>query len=229
MNTIIQTPTSNLNDSMDFYSRLNFKTVSKKSPILVSDGKVVIEINTDRYARAGIKLFRSSWKASVEKLEKITTVMKIDNGYLLGDPSGTFIYLIETQEKLDLEISKISPSILGNFEGISLETIAFRKSEEIWELLGFAKNTGSMEQSWVSLINKDGMTVNLMIANSCPHLFFNPSLTYFNGKNNLKVIEKVRESNVPITEEITCFNKQGIIDDIIIRDPGGLGFFLFND
>lgn len=228
MNTIIQTPTSNLNDSMDFYSRLNFKTVSKKSPILVSDGKVVIEINTDRYARAGIKLFRSSWKASVEKLEKITTVMKIDNGYLLGDPSGAFIYLIETQEKLDLEISKISPSILGNYKGISLETIAFRKSEEIWKLLGFKKSAGSMEQGWVSLINKDGMTVNLMIANSCPHLFFNPSLTYFNGKNNLKVIEKVRESNVAITEEITCFNKQGIIDNII-RDSGGLGFFLFND
>lgn len=229
LNTIIQTPTSNLKNSLNFYSKLNFEIISGESPILVSDGKVVIEINTDRFARAGIKLFNSSWKTCVDKLEKITTVMKIDNGYLLADPSGTFIYLIEIQEKLDLEISKISPSILGNYEGISLETIAFRKSEEIWKLLGFKKSAGSLEKDWVSLINKDGMTVNLMIANSCPHLFFNPSLTYFNGKNNLKVIEKVRESNVPITEEITCFNKQGIIDNIIIRDPGGLGFFLFND
>lgn len=72
--------------------------------------------------------------------------MKIDNGYLLTDPSGTFIYLIEIQDELNLEISKISPSILGNYEGISIETISIRKSEKIWELLGFTKNDGSLEQ-----------------------------------------------------------------------------------
>jgi hypothetical protein len=64
---------------------------------------------------------------------------------------------------------------------------------------------------------------------TCLHLFFNPSLTYFNGGNNLAVIENIRKLGIPITEEITHFNKDGIVDNIIIRDPGGFGFFVFND
>jgi len=54
-------------------------------------------------------------------------------------------------------------------------------------------------------------------------------LTYFNGKQNLEVIEKIRNNAIPITEEITHFNKEGIVDNIIIRDPGGYGFFIFSD
>jgi hypothetical protein len=69
-----------------------------------------------------------------------------------------------------------------------------------------------------------------MKPNICPHLFFNPSMTYFNGKEgNPKVIAKVRELDIPIAEEITHFSKDGSVDNIIIRDPGGYGFFLFND
>ena len=64
----------------------------------------------------------------------------------------------------------------------------------------------------------------------CPHLFFNPSLTYFNGKeNNPKVIKRLRELKITITEEITHFNDKGIADNVIICDPGGYGFFIFND
>lgn len=48
-------------------------------------------------------------------------------------------------------------------------------------------------------------------------------------KSNLAIIQKIRDLQIPITEEITHFNKEGIVDNIIIRDPGGLGFFIFND
>ena len=68
-----------------------------------------------------------------------------------------------------------------------------------------------------------------MAANSCPHLFFNPSLTYFNSGRNPEVIAGIRAAGIPISEEITIFNKEGRVDNIIIRDPGGYGFFLFND
>jgi len=73
------------------------------------------------------------------------------------------------------------------------------------------------------------MAVSFMQPNSCPHLFFNPSMTYFNGKNNLPIIAKIREAGILITEEITHFNQEGIVDNIIIRDPGGYGFFIFSD
>ena len=54
-------------------------------------------------------------------------------------------------------------------------------------------------------------------------------MTYFNGQKNLAIIEEIRELNIPIAEEITYFNSEGTVDNIIIRDPGGYGFFIFND
>ncbi|MEX1269641.1 MAG: hypothetical protein WEA56_11595 [Balneolaceae bacterium] len=225
MKTLIQTPAGNLNDSLDFYSRLDFTILSDSDPVIVSDGKAFIEINPDPYARAGLKLFSSSWKETVEKLKQLTAVIETEDGYLLADTSGVWIYLVEKADEFGFEISESSGSALGNYVGISLETPAIEKSAEIWTALGFLRD----DETWPAYKNSDGVTVTLYQPNSCPHLFFNPSLTYFNGKDNLRVIEHVRKVNIPITEEITHFNENGIVDNIVIRDPAGLGFLLFND
>lgn len=228
MNTIIQTPTNNLQSSLDFYAKLSFTTLSE-SPLLVSDGKAVIEINTDRFARAGIKLFSDNWSDIVAELRLITKVHAIKEGYLLSDASGVSIYLIEKTAPLSIDLSKIPISVLGNYAGLSIETTDIERSMQVYALLGFNHNMGSLEKGWIGLTNNDNVTVSLMQPNSCPHLFFNPSMTFFNGKKNLKIIEKIRNLNIPISEEITFFNKDNIVDNIIIRDPGGYGFFLFSD
>lgn len=74
MKTVIQTPTPNLEDSITFYSKLGFTLLSKENPVLFSDGKVLIEINPERFARAGIKLASTSWEETVDELNKITAV-----------------------------------------------------------------------------------------------------------------------------------------------------------
>lgn len=229
MITIIQTPTPNLSMSKDFYTKLGFSIISKERPILFSDGKCIIEINPDRFSRAGVKLYNKSWKKTVDKLDKITAVQKIDDGYLLSDPSATWIYLIESGNQQNFELVSISPSILGNNAGLSLESTDIDLSINIWKLVGFTNQEGSLDQGWITLKNIDGMVVSLMKPNTCPHLFFNPSLTFFNGKKNLDIIEKVKYLNIAMTEEITHFNSEGKVDNIIIRDPGGFGFFLFSD
>jgi len=229
MNTILQTPTNDLNQSLDFYKKLNFKILSAENPTLISDGKAIIEINPDRFARAGVKFYKNDWSKIVEQLNKLTNVLSIENGYLLSDQSGVWIYLMESDSTRDFDLSKVESSTLGNFAGLSLETTDIKKSIKIWEILGFSKTMGSIEQGWVAYENQDKMGVSFMQPNSCPHLFFNPSMTFFNGKNNLAVIAKIREAGIPITEEITHFNKEGIVDNIIIRDPGGYGFFIFSD
>jgi len=228
MTTIIHTPTNKLETSISFYEKLGFKRLSE-NPIIFSDGKAIIEINPDRSARAGIKLFKESWAKEISKLKEITAITNLANGYLISDPSGVWIFLIETKEESNYKTEDSSFSTLGNFAGLSLETTDFNRSANIYEVLGFTKSMGSIEHGYVSFKNSDDLTVTLMKPLMCPHLFFNPSLTYFNGKNNLSVIEKIRTLNIPITEEITSFNKEGIVDNIIIRDPGGYGFFIFSD
>lgn len=227
--TILHTPTNNLENSLNFYKKLAFKTIKNDGMNVVTDGKAIIEINPDRFARAGVKLFRKTWTTVIEQLKKMTAVVDLKNGFLLSDPSGTWIYLIE--EELDLKIEKVEDSfgVTGNFAGLSLETTDMAKSASIWQILGFKKTMGDLTQGWVAYQNEDELVVSLMKPLSCPHLFFNPSFTYFNGKKNLEIIEKIRKLDIPITEEITHFNKEGVVDNIIIRDPGGYGFFLFSD
>ena len=228
MKTIIHTPTPNIDQSLDFYKKLNFAVLSATDHLL-TDGNAIFEINEDRHARAGLKLLKSSWKEEVDKLEDITTVLPIEKGYLLSDTSGVWIYLIEQEEELQYDLEDIPLSVLGNFAGISLEAVDMERSLAIYEILDFTKTMGDIEQGWIGLTNHDNFTVSLMKPNSCPHLFFNPSITYFNGKSNPVIIHKIRELDLPITEEITAFNEEGIVDNIIIRDPGGYGFFIFND
>lgn len=229
MQSLIHTPTSKLEDSLAFYQKLNFKVLPAKDRTLVTDGKAVIEINPDRYARAGIKIFKKKWTKEMSKLGKLTSVIKIDNGYLLSDPSGVWIYLMEGELKLRFKPAKKSFSALGNNAGLSFETTDVVRSSAIWEAVGF-KLSGTPDQGWVSCTHADGMMINIMKPLMCPHLFFNPSLTYFNGKeNNPVAIKKIRDLKIPITEEITVFNKEGKVDNVILRDPGGFGFFIFND
>lgn len=227
MSIILQSPTPDLPSSLDFYLRLGFRQVSE-NPFILTDGKAFMEINPDRYARAGIKLFRESWEPEIQKLQEITAVTTLDTGYLISDPSGMWIYLIELGAPEGIVKDFKSSSVLGNFAGLSLETVDIQKSQKLYEILGFTISGGSSENGYL-LLENNGFTISLMKPLSCPHLFFNPSLTYFNGTENLKIIEIIRKLNMPITEEITHFNKDGIVDNIIIRDPGGFGYFIFSD
>ncbi len=229
MISLIHTPTPNLSQSLDFYQKLEFNVLSHEHPLLVSDGKAIIEINPDRYARAGVKVLCEDPSEVVNKLRGVTHVEEFDKECLLDDPSGVRIYLPKSFPEFQLPTPQESFSRLGKFAGLSLETADMTKSSAIWRLLGFDKVSGSPDQGWISQTNAEGLTISLMKPNACPHLFFNPSLTYFNGSGNMEIIEGVRSLGIDITEEITVFNDSGIVDNIIIRDPGGYGIFLFND
>lgn len=210
MKSVFQTPTPNLEASKLFYKELGFTELSKEKSTLFSDDKVLIEINPDRFARAGLKIFNPIWKETVAKLQKLTSVQKTDDGYLLSDPSGMWVYLIESDKVNSFDLSDTKPSVLGNNAGLSLESTDINLSFKIWQLLGFKTEQGSLEQGWIALRNEENTTVSLMKPNTCPHLFFNPSLTFFNGSKNLSIIEKLKSSDIPITEEITHFNKEEI-------------------
>lgn len=225
----IHTPTNNLSKSIAFYSDLKYELVSSSKPCLFKDTNTFIEINPDRYARAGIKLYKTSWALEIQELEQLTKVYKLANGYLLNELNGCWIYLIEEVFDFSTSQSDSSAAIPGAFAGLSLECADMERSLHIWQTLDFKVVQGDTSTGYLSLSNPNGFTVSLMKPLTCPHLFFNPSMTFFNGKDNLQVIEAIRKAGIPIAEEITHFNKEGIVDNIIIRDPGGYGFFIFND
>ena len=232
MKALIQTPTPNLQASIDFYESIDFKVISRKGekdPAFVTDGKALIEINPTRTARAGVKIYSKSLAPLTGNIGLFGKVLDIEGGKLISAPSGVWVYMMEAELPVDFTAEEKSFGLVGNYMGVSIETTDFENSAAFWQAMGFSIGMGTIEQGWVALFHESGFGVSLMKAGSCPHLFFNPSLTYFNSGGNPEIIAEIRKRNVPIAEEITVFNKEGIVDNVILRDPGGLGFFVFND
>lgn len=221
---ILETPTPDILKSKEFYKKLKFSSINENT---FTDGHAVVTINEDRFTRAGIILSKPDWSKEIESLSQNNIVFEKEGNIILIDSSGAWIKLTTKENNYDIQNKE--KSILGNFAGVSLECPDINKSFNNFKALGFEPSMGGIEQGWVAMANAEGATISLMKPLSCPHLFFSPSFTYFNGKDNMTVIESVRKADVDITEEITHFNPEGIVDNIIIRDPGGFGFFIFSD
>lgn len=229
ISAVVQTSTGNLAASKVFYQKLGYQLLSDATPTLFTDGKMLLEINPQRYARVALKLYQEDWSKVLENLKGNTAILEIEGGYLISDPNGVKVCLMQGAFSGNYELKGESTAIPGNFMGLSIEAVDVPKSIDFWKRLGYKKTMGSLEQGWITFDNGSSIGISIMKSMTCPHLFFNPGLTFFNGGKNLPIIQKIRAADIPIAEEITHFNKEGIVDNVILCDPGGLGFFIFND
>ncbi len=228
MQTFVFTPSINLSNSIEFYQKLKYTKVSDQ-PVLFTDGRLFVEISDDKFSRPGIKIRKESWQDEILDLKEDYEVFEIPNGYLLRDNNNIWTYLIESKD-VDLPVlENQQPGHCGTFMGISVETTSFETSIDYWQRLGFVKVSGEIDQGWIVLANADGFAISFMLPLSSPHSFTNPSMTFFNSGKNEENIQKIREAGIAIKEEITAFSSEGIVDNIIIQDPGGYGMFVFND
>lgn len=227
MEILIHTPTPGLEKSVDFYSRLGFEMISKNDPTVFTDGQALVEINPDRTARTGVKIYGFAAE-SMSGLRESTEVLEVGGGFAAADPNGIKVYLSHDPFPLEFERKETSSGLPGNYAGLCIEAHSPADTVKFWESIGFEFKSGDIGNGYASYGIGD-FEISIMKSGMCPHLFFNPSMTYFNHGKNLENIGKIRETGISIAEEITAFNEDGIADNIIIQDPGGLGFFVFND
>lgn len=229
MSVVVVSPAPELSTSRGYWERIGFAVVREdKRLVVVTDGQVTLCLDATKTARPALSFFRQEpWDDVVERIAALTTVIPTEHGHLTSDPSGTWIHLRKGDGPTVPE--GIPRSALGAFSGISLETVAVERTRGLYEALGFAQTEGSIQQGWVTMANPEGFRISLMVPFACPHTFVNPSLTYFNGERNLAIIAELRRRGVPLAEEVTVFNEHGEVDNVILRDPGGLGAFVFND
>jgi hypothetical protein len=228
-NSIIVAATPNLSKSLDFYDSLDFAHYEDHGTHYVVDGNFIIEVTDQKSIRSGVKLYKTDWSQEVELLKALTPVAEMEDSYVVMDSTGIWIQLVNGSNDLPVDVEFEKASKLGTIAGLSLEGISIPAMNKTWKILGFEKTMGDENGGWMATMNKDGLAISLMKINACPHSFYNPSLTYFNGKKNLDIIANIKAAGIPITEEITIFNDEGIVDNVIIRDPGGFGFFIFSD
>jgi len=226
MKTIINTAAVTLDKSLKFYKDLGFDHRIIEGGAYVFDRSVIIFISSTTSQRLGMSLVQSDWSVELEELQKHTDPVTIGDDYLVSDSSGIHIKLLNSHPKLP---QSTASAILGDYSGVSLEVIEFNRSKWIWEALGYHQSAGDASHGWIVLSKEDNLSISLIKAGSCPHIFRNPGLNYFNGTGNLEIIKNVRKSGVKIAEEITAFSEAGDVDNVILQDPAGLTFFLFSD
>ena len=86
-----------------------------------------------------------------------------------------------------------SKAIPGNFAGLSIEAVDIERTIQFWELLGYKKTMGGIEQGWVAFENGTNVGISIMKPMVCPHLFFNPGLTFFNGGKTYLLLKKLKQ------------------------------------
>lgn len=227
MDFFLQTCTPQPAQSKDYFVKLGFKIVDHENYFIAYDSQMKLLIGYDRKTRPGITLLKEDWSLELEAIKRHTRVVTKEEGYFFSDPSGSWYRLIEGPS---LAVPNTTAAcILGNFAGISLETLDIAQSLKLTTSLGFELSAGAIDKGWVSCTDQLGNTISLMTPFSCPHMFLNPSATFFNGKENTQIIANIRSLNISIMEEITAFDPKGQVDNVILREPGGYGFFIFND
>ena len=114
MHAIIHTPTSNLSDSLSFYEKLQFEVISRENPTLVRGKGVIIEINPDRFARAGVKLYADDWGSIISEFKTSNIGIEVAENYVVNDSTGTHIQVTSGSPPVDLT-SEGPETLLGNF------------------------------------------------------------------------------------------------------------------
>ena len=224
----VQSPTPNIKESIDFYTKLGFNKLGDGETNVFSDGKLIIEIDENRMARTGMRVYKDSWSDEIASLLKDFQVINKDNYSLITAPGNFWIYLVSGKCSYVIT-NPDETSLLGNYAGVSIETAETLRLSQILSIIGFDIEHGKAGDAWFTMNNASGFSVSVMAPNNCPHLFASPSLTYFNNKKNPEIIKAIRETGIKPWEEISVFNPEGKVDNISLRDPGGLGFFIFND
>ena len=227
MQLFYQTPTPELKKSTNHFSNLGFKIYEVENGAIAYDAQCRFWIDTAATTRPGLCMIKEDWTTEKSEIEKLVKIVEKEGSYFFADPSGCWVELRQGA-KLALDTNEVK-CVLGNFAGLSLEMIDIGLSAKIWTSLGFEHKMGAVEKGWISYEDEYGNGMSLMAPFACPHLFLNPSLTYFNGADNLAIIQNIRDRQIPIMEEVTVFNKKGIVDNVILREPGGYGFFIFSD
>lgn len=212
-----------------FYKSINFTPLNKEETMF-TDGSVVVELDGANKSRNGLHLYKIDIEKVSQNFPKGWDFKSVENKLFTTDPNG--VHLVLDKGSCPHQIPKQThKSMLGNCAGIGLETFQWDLSIQFWSALGFVVEMGdAKKKGWVQIGHPNGGKMALMYAGMCPHSFANPSVTYFNGKEgNPKVLYSLRENKIPIYEEVTVFSAEKQVDNVILRDPNGIGFFIFND
>lgn len=206
-----------------FCRTLGFTAVSvDDTAALMTDGNYFFDIRHAEKPATTLSYCVSDISDAIHMAEnlEIAIIEKSKHHAILKEPNGLLILLISPEILSLSEFPKNPSSLCGTLYEISLETADTERSISWWQNVGFKVLT--RQKTWCTL--DDGkIKIGLYEKGSCPHVFRNPSLAYFES-DMAERIARLKEKGMTFAQEE---EEVGMKGHAVAESPDGQYFFLF--
>jgi hypothetical protein len=207
-----------------FLGTLGFSTIaSDDESTLLTDGNLYFDLRRAEKNKTMLSYCVHDVTNAVEMAQnlEIDIVEKSPHHVIVREPNGLLILLAGPDVVSLRDFEKKPSSLCGTFYEASLETNDVDRSIVWWQNVGF--KVTAHKDTWCTL--DDGkIMIGLYKKGNCPHLFRNPSLTYFEPDMGERIAELKKEGIQFLQEE----KEIGMKGHAIAESPDGQYFFLFS-
>lgn len=181
-NLIINIPVKKLNNNILLFNILGFVVVDAANNIL-SNGSILIQFTTTAFFEKGIFINSDNLNGQISEIESKGLIFNckdiIDSNLVeaaLFDPNRVFVAFKKTD---DLVIESIKPNnIIGNYDGLGIETIDINKSIKFWSKIGFTHIPENDRKDFYAEMIMEGTKLLFFKKGFIKHLFYSPALVF---------------------------------------------------
>ncbi|MDX2247396.1 MAG: hypothetical protein SF052_11490 [Bacteroidia bacterium] len=192
---------------------------------LMSDGTVLLRLDEEYEYGAGILYYSEEMIADRPPGKNLRDEEESEWSQEWQSPEGVSFILLKASPNEIPKAESVQGTPYGTFYEVSLMTTDFQASIEWWQKAGFRLTYGNPETSSFVTLSDDLIRIGLYRPGSCPHIFNNPAITYFDSNMAEKIVA-ARESGISFAQEIT--NKENVVSDVIVETEEGWHIFLFS-
>lgn len=206
-----------------FLDMLGFTVMASDDPsTLLTDGNLYFDLRRAKKNATMLSYCVNDIANAVEMAHnlEIDIAEQSPHHAILREPNGLMI-LLAGPEVVSLNVREIAPpSIAGTLDELSLETDNMERSILWWQNVGFKVLT--RQQTWCTL-DDGNIKIGLYDKGICPHVFRNPSLTYFES-DMAERIARLKKRGMTFAQEEKEIGMKG---HAVAESPDGQYIFLF--
>jgi len=215
--------TTNASAAEKFLDILGFRVIeSDETSTLLTDGNLYFDLRRSKQNTTMVSYCVNDIGNAVEMAQnlEIEIAEMSPHHVIMREPNGLLILLAGPGVISLREFDRNPMSIAGTLYEVSVETSDMERSIAWWQNVGFKVLT--RQQTWCTL-DDGNLKIGLYEKGSCPHLFRNPSITYFEP-DMAERIATLKGRGLTFAQEEGEIGMKG---HAIAESPDGQYFFLF--
>lgn len=207
--------------------KIGFKTIGKDilEQKLLSDGTVIIRLDQEQAFGPGLLYYSGDPDHGLPFSDVIPSAPDDEMTMEWVDPNGVSVAVAGAPVSGIPAMISVENPAFGEFYEVSIMTKDFNESYHWWLEAGFELTYGNPATDNFLTMSDGLINIGLYRPGSCPHIFNNPAITYFDAHMKEKLVI-AKSKGIDFAQEIP--NREGNITDGIVETEEGYHVFLFS-